>query len=162
MKILLCDLLLLSLFSSVSGSCQKDCLTCQEELRPVLDNFNLEVGPRASLSSPPSCLQTQNEKWRPCPEVRDSSPGVPWSAGNGWGRSHFLRANPVIFPLFHIQINACLGCHFVPIIKITHTHFGEFGKFGEVFKFWTRDANLALNFFSLNKLLSQLHSCQSK
>ncbi|XP_034517233.1 prepronociceptin isoform X1 [Ailuropoda melanoleuca] len=43
MKILLCDLLLLSLFSSVSGSCQKDCLTCQEELRPVLDNFNLEV-----------------------------------------------------------------------------------------------------------------------
>ena len=62
MKILLCDLLLLSLFSSVSGSCQKDCLTCQEELRPVLDNFNLEVGPRASLSSPPSCLQTQNEK----------------------------------------------------------------------------------------------------
>ncbi|XP_006735183.1 prepronociceptin isoform X2 [Leptonychotes weddellii] len=43
MKILLCDLLLLSLFSSVSGSCQKDCLTCREKLRPALDPFNLEV-----------------------------------------------------------------------------------------------------------------------
>ncbi|XP_047575842.1 prepronociceptin [Lutra lutra] len=43
MKILLCDLLLLSLFSSVSGSCQKDCLTCQEKLRPALDSFSLEV-----------------------------------------------------------------------------------------------------------------------
>uniref|UniRef100_A0A8C0PPW1 Prepronociceptin n=6 Tax=Canis TaxID=9611 RepID=A0A8C0PPW1_CANLF len=43
MKILLCDLLLLSLFSSVSGSCQKDCLTCREKLRPALDSFNLEV-----------------------------------------------------------------------------------------------------------------------
>ncbi|XP_016000145.2 prepronociceptin isoform X2 [Rousettus aegyptiacus] len=43
MKILLSDLLLLSLFSSVSGSCQKDCLTCREKLRPALDSFNLEV-----------------------------------------------------------------------------------------------------------------------
>ncbi|XP_045317464.1 prepronociceptin isoform X2 [Leopardus geoffroyi] len=43
MKILLCDLLLLSLFSSVSSSCQKDCLTCREKLRPALDSFNLEV-----------------------------------------------------------------------------------------------------------------------
>lgn len=43
MKILLSDLLLLSLFSSVSSSCQKDCLTCREKLRPALDSFNLEV-----------------------------------------------------------------------------------------------------------------------
>uniref|UniRef100_A0A8D0YMC9 Prepronociceptin n=2 Tax=Sus scrofa TaxID=9823 RepID=A0A8D0YMC9_PIG len=44
MKILFCDLLLLSLFSSsVSSSCQKDCLACREKLRPVLDSFNLEV-----------------------------------------------------------------------------------------------------------------------
>ncbi|VCX38231.1 unnamed protein product, partial [Gulo gulo] len=43
MKILLCDLLLLSLFSSVSGSCQKDCLTCREKLRPALNSFSLEV-----------------------------------------------------------------------------------------------------------------------
>ncbi|XP_032188207.1 prepronociceptin [Mustela erminea] len=43
MKILLCDLLLLSLISSVSGSCQKDCLTCREKLRPALDSFSLEV-----------------------------------------------------------------------------------------------------------------------
>lgn len=54
MKILLSDLLLLSLFSSVSGSCQKDCLTCREKLRPALDSFNLEVGPGATLSYPPS------------------------------------------------------------------------------------------------------------
>ncbi|KAI5767484.1 PNOC protein [Gulo gulo luscus] len=43
MKILLCDLLLLSLFSSVSGSCQKDCLTCREKLHPALNSFSLEV-----------------------------------------------------------------------------------------------------------------------
>ncbi|XP_077625849.1 prepronociceptin isoform X1 [Crocuta crocuta] len=43
MKILLCDLLLLSLFSSVSSSCQKDCLTCREKLRPTLESFNLEL-----------------------------------------------------------------------------------------------------------------------
>ncbi|XP_023986660.1 prepronociceptin [Physeter macrocephalus] len=43
MKILFCDLLLLSLFSSVSSSCQKDCMACREKLRPPLDSFNLEV-----------------------------------------------------------------------------------------------------------------------
>ncbi|XP_036279851.1 prepronociceptin isoform X3 [Pipistrellus kuhlii] len=43
MKALLCDLLLLSLFSSVSGSCQRDCLTCREKLRPVLHSFDLQV-----------------------------------------------------------------------------------------------------------------------
>ncbi|OWK01103.1 PNOC [Cervus elaphus hippelaphus] len=43
MKILFCDLLLLSLFSSVSSSCQKDCLVCREKLHPTLDSFNLEV-----------------------------------------------------------------------------------------------------------------------
>ncbi|KAI5943430.1 Prepronociceptin [Manis javanica] len=43
MNILLCELLLLSLFSSVSCGCQKDCLTCKEKLRPALDSFNLEV-----------------------------------------------------------------------------------------------------------------------
>uniref|UniRef100_G1S3Q0 Prepronociceptin n=1 Tax=Nomascus leucogenys TaxID=61853 RepID=G1S3Q0_NOMLE len=42
MKVLLCDLLLLSLFSSVFSSCQRDCLTCQEKLRPALDSFDLE------------------------------------------------------------------------------------------------------------------------
>ena len=54
MKILFCDLLLLSLFSSVSSSCQKDCLVCREKLHPTLDNFNLEVGPGGwTLSSSP-------------------------------------------------------------------------------------------------------------
>ncbi|KAM5229620.1 prepronociceptin isoform 1-T2 [Hipposideros larvatus] len=43
MKNLLSDLLLLSLFSSVSSTCQKDCLTCREKLRPALDSFNLEA-----------------------------------------------------------------------------------------------------------------------
>ncbi|XP_014698908.2 prepronociceptin isoform X3 [Equus asinus] len=43
MKILLCDLLLLSLFSSVSSSCQKDCLACREKLHPALDSFSLGV-----------------------------------------------------------------------------------------------------------------------
>ncbi|XP_004682592.1 PREDICTED: prepronociceptin [Condylura cristata] len=42
MKVLLCGLLLLSLFSSASSSCQGDCLTCREKLRPALDSFNLE------------------------------------------------------------------------------------------------------------------------
>ncbi|XP_037669315.1 prepronociceptin isoform X2 [Choloepus didactylus] len=42
MKIPLCDLLLLSLFSSVFSSCQRDCLTCREKL-PALDSFSLEV-----------------------------------------------------------------------------------------------------------------------
>lgn len=55
MKILLGDLLLLSLLSSVFSSCQRDCLTCQEKLHPALDSFNMEVGlwrPRGS--TPPS------------------------------------------------------------------------------------------------------------
>ncbi|KAM6220756.1 prepronociceptin [Rhynchocyon petersi] len=43
MKILLCDFLLLSLFSSVFSSCQRDCVTCRERLRPTLDSFNLEM-----------------------------------------------------------------------------------------------------------------------
>ncbi|XP_057362675.1 prepronociceptin isoform X3 [Manis pentadactyla] len=43
MNILLCELLLLSLFSSVSCGCQKDCLTCREKLRPAPGSFNLEV-----------------------------------------------------------------------------------------------------------------------
>ncbi|XP_030735115.2 prepronociceptin isoform X1 [Globicephala melas] len=43
MKILFCDLLLLSLFSSVSSSCQKDCMACREKLRPALNSFDLEV-----------------------------------------------------------------------------------------------------------------------
>uniref|UniRef100_A0A8C9UQ29 Prepronociceptin n=1 Tax=Spermophilus dauricus TaxID=99837 RepID=A0A8C9UQ29_SPEDA len=45
MKIMLCDLLLLSLLSSVFSSCPRDCLTCREKLHPALDGFNLEVGP---------------------------------------------------------------------------------------------------------------------
>ena len=71
MKILFCDLLLLSLFSSsVSSSCQKDCLACREKLRPVLDSFNLEVGPGAALSFPkPSIRATQPEKLLASPEV---------------------------------------------------------------------------------------------
>ncbi|XP_037382610.1 prepronociceptin [Talpa occidentalis] len=43
MKGLLCGLLLLSLFSSVSSSCQGDCLTCREKLRTARDSFSLEV-----------------------------------------------------------------------------------------------------------------------
>ncbi|XP_053434389.1 prepronociceptin isoform X2 [Nycticebus coucang] len=56
MKILLCDLLLLSLFPSIFSSCQRDCLTCQEKLRPALDSFNLEV-----------CLLECEEKVSPSP-----------------------------------------------------------------------------------------------
>ncbi|XP_030793828.1 prepronociceptin isoform X1 [Rhinopithecus roxellana] len=64
MKVLVCDLLLLSLFSSVFSSCQRDCLTCQEKLRPALDSFNLEV-----------CILECEEKvfpsplWTPCTKV---------------------------------------------------------------------------------------------
>ncbi|XP_069872117.1 prepronociceptin isoform X2 [Dipodomys merriami] len=64
MKILLCDLLLLSLVSSVFSSCPKDCLTCREKLRPALDSFNLEV-----------CILECEEKvfpsplWTPCTKV---------------------------------------------------------------------------------------------
>ncbi|KAL2761657.1 prepronociceptin isoform 1 preproprotein [Daubentonia madagascariensis] len=64
MKILLCDLLLLSIFSSVFSSCQRDCLTCREKLRPVPDSFNLEV-----------CILECEEKvfpsplWTPCAKV---------------------------------------------------------------------------------------------
>ncbi|XP_054431896.1 prepronociceptin isoform X2 [Pteronotus mesoamericanus] len=64
MKTLLCDLLLLSLFSSASGSCQKDCLTCREKLRPALDSFSLEICifecEGKVLSSP---------LWTPCTKV---------------------------------------------------------------------------------------------
>jgi hypothetical protein len=45
MKILFCDVLLLSLLSSVFSSCPRDCLTCQEKLHPAPDSFNLKVGP---------------------------------------------------------------------------------------------------------------------
>ncbi|KAM9622412.1 prepronociceptin [Trichechus inunguis] len=64
MKIPLCDLLLLSLFSSVFSSCQRDCLTCRERLHPALDSFNLEV-----------CILECEEKvfpsplWTPCTKV---------------------------------------------------------------------------------------------
>ncbi|ERE91352.1 prepronociceptin-like protein [Cricetulus griseus] len=43
MKILLSDVLLLSLLSSVFSSCPRDCLTCQEKLRQDPDSFNLKV-----------------------------------------------------------------------------------------------------------------------
>ncbi|XP_001382050.2 prepronociceptin [Monodelphis domestica] len=42
MKTLLCDLLLLGLFSNVFSDCQKDCLTCREKLHPFLDNFSVD------------------------------------------------------------------------------------------------------------------------
>ncbi|XP_008826357.1 prepronociceptin isoform X2 [Nannospalax galili] len=42
MRILLCDLLLLSLLSSVFSSCPRDCLTCQK-LHPAPDSFNLKA-----------------------------------------------------------------------------------------------------------------------
>ncbi|CAH6777012.1 Pnoc [Phodopus roborovskii] len=43
MKILLSNVLLLSLLSSVFSSCPRDCLTCQEKLHPDPDSFNLKV-----------------------------------------------------------------------------------------------------------------------
>ncbi|XP_008247394.1 prepronociceptin isoform X2 [Oryctolagus cuniculus] len=64
MKILLGDLLLLSLLSSVFSSCQRDCLTCQEKLHPALDSFNLEA-----------CILECEEKvfpsplWSPCTKI---------------------------------------------------------------------------------------------
>ncbi|XP_049721684.1 prepronociceptin [Elephas maximus indicus] len=61
MKLLFCDLLLLSLFSSVFSGCQRDCLTCRERFRPALDSFNLEACilecEKKVLPSPP---------WTPC------------------------------------------------------------------------------------------------
>ncbi|KAM5264664.1 prepronociceptin [Ctenodactylus gundi] len=64
MKVLLCDLLLLSLLASAFSSCPRDCLTCRERLRPALDNFNLEL-----------CILECEEKvfpspiWTPCTKV---------------------------------------------------------------------------------------------
>ncbi|KAM4837321.1 prepronociceptin isoform 2-T4 [Thomomys bottae] len=64
MKILLCDLLLLSLTSSVFSSCPRDCLACQEKFRPAWDSFNLEV-----------CILECEQKvfpsplWTPCTKV---------------------------------------------------------------------------------------------
>ncbi|XP_040822147.1 prepronociceptin [Ochotona curzoniae] len=64
MKILLGDLLLLSLLSSVFSSCQRDCLTCQEKLHPALDSFNMET-----------CILECEEKalpsplWTPCTKI---------------------------------------------------------------------------------------------
>ncbi|XP_006153276.1 prepronociceptin isoform X2 [Tupaia chinensis] len=64
MKVLLCDLLLLSLFPGVFSSCQRDCLACREKLRPALDSFNLEV-----------CILECEEKvfpsplWTPCTKI---------------------------------------------------------------------------------------------
>ncbi|XP_029801625.1 prepronociceptin isoform X2 [Suricata suricatta] len=62
MKILLCDLLLLSLFSTVSSSCQKDCLTCRDKFR--LDSFNLEV---CILECEGKVFS--NPLWTPCTKV---------------------------------------------------------------------------------------------
>ncbi|XP_004579147.2 prepronociceptin [Ochotona princeps] len=64
MKILLGDLLLLSLLSSVFSSCQRDCLTCQEKLHPALDSFNMET-----------CILECEQKalpsplWTPCTKI---------------------------------------------------------------------------------------------
>ncbi|XP_008064700.1 prepronociceptin [Carlito syrichta] len=64
MKVLLCVLLLPSLLPSVFSSCQRDCLTCREKLRPALDSFDLEV-----------CVLECEEKvfpsplWTPCSKV---------------------------------------------------------------------------------------------
>nr|XP_044987728.1 prepronociceptin isoform X2 [Jaculus jaculus] len=72
MKILLCDLLLLSVLASVFSSCPRDCLTCQEKLRPALDSFNLEV-----------CILECEEKvlpspvWTPCTKVMARSSWQP-------------------------------------------------------------------------------------
>nr|XP_027783040.1 prepronociceptin isoform X2 [Marmota flaviventris] len=69
MKIMLCDLLLLSLLSSVFSSCPRDCLTCREKLRPALDGFNLEV-----------CIFECEEKifpsplWTPCTKIMARGP----------------------------------------------------------------------------------------
>ncbi|KAG8506322.1 Prepronociceptin [Galemys pyrenaicus] len=73
MKGLLCGLLLLSLLSSVSSSCEGDCLTCREKLRPALDSFNLEV----------CVLECQGQtsaspRWTPCAEAMA---GGPWQPG---------------------------------------------------------------------------------
>ncbi|KAK1343010.1 hypothetical protein QTO34_015780 [Cnephaeus nilssonii] len=79
MKTLLCDLLLLSLFSSVSSSCQKDCLACREKLRPALDSFDLEMSPCPSPFLPPLSLQVcilecegkvlPSPLWTPCTKI---------------------------------------------------------------------------------------------
>ncbi|XP_020034149.2 prepronociceptin isoform X1 [Castor canadensis] len=69
MKILLCDLLLLSLLSSVFSSCPRDCLTCREKLHPALHSFNLEL-----------CILECKEKvspsplWTPCTKVMARGP----------------------------------------------------------------------------------------
>ncbi|KAL1781060.1 prepronociceptin isoform X1 [Sigmodon hispidus] len=72
MKILLSDVLLLSLLSSAFSSCYRDCLTCQEKLRPDPDpdSFNLKV-----------CILQCEEKvlprplWTACAKVMASGSG---------------------------------------------------------------------------------------
>ncbi|XP_032990536.1 prepronociceptin isoform X3 [Rhinolophus ferrumequinum] len=107
MKILLSDLLLLSLFSSVSSTCQKDCLTCREKLRPALDSFNLEV-----------CILECEGKvlgsplWTPCTKVmaRGSWPLSPADPGHSAPALYQPRASemhlkrmPRIRSLFQAQ-----------------------------------------------------------
>ncbi|XP_052046809.1 prepronociceptin isoform X2 [Apodemus sylvaticus] len=70
MKILFCDVLLLSLLSSVFSSCPRDCLTCQERLHPDPDSFNVKV-----------CILQCEEKvfprplWTVCTKVMASGSG---------------------------------------------------------------------------------------
>ncbi|XP_052588873.1 prepronociceptin isoform X1 [Peromyscus californicus insignis] len=70
MKILFSDVLLLSLLSSVFSSCPRDCLTCQQKLRPDPDSFNLKV-----------CILQCEEKvlpsplWTACAKVMTSGSG---------------------------------------------------------------------------------------
>ncbi|XP_034354779.1 prepronociceptin isoform X1 [Arvicanthis niloticus] len=70
MKILFCDVLMLSLLSSVFSSCPRDCLTCREKLHPAPDSFNLKV-----------CILQCEEKifprplWTVCTKVMASGSG---------------------------------------------------------------------------------------
>ncbi|KAM8763832.1 prepronociceptin isoform 2-T2 [Rhynchonycteris naso] len=107
MKTLLCDLLLLSLFSGVWGSCQEDCLTCREKLHPALDSFNLEV---CILECEGKVLSSP--LWTPCTKVmaRGSwqlSPADPGhlAAALHWPRASetHLRRMPRVRSLFQAQ-----------------------------------------------------------
>ncbi|XP_066109509.1 prepronociceptin isoform X2 [Saccopteryx bilineata] len=107
MKTLLCDLLLLSLFSSAWGSCREDCLTCREKFRPALDSFNLEV---CILECEGKVLSSP--LWAPCTKVmaRGSwqlNPADPehLAAALHWPRASetHLRRMPRVRSLFPAQ-----------------------------------------------------------
>ncbi|ELW62533.1 Prepronociceptin [Tupaia chinensis] len=97
MKVLLCDLLLLSLFPGVFSSCQRDCLACREKLRPALDSFNLET------FSPPEATVTLKGLTVRCELPLLTHPGIP---------AHYTACGPE-----QCSVNLCRGSCKVCILE---------------------------------------------